>query len=74
MISAASSSSRTAAIARPMRDLRSCQKPASNTATMTPSKGRVVCAAMPDQLVAVGRHYDDFSEVPDDAVRRALAG
>jgi putative phosphoribosyl transferase len=34
----------------------------------------VVCAATPRRLVAVGRHYLDFSPVPDDEVRRILAG
>ncbi len=34
----------------------------------------VVCAATPSRLVAVGRHYVDFSEVSDKEVRSALAG
>ena len=34
----------------------------------------VVCAATPRRLVAVGRHYLDFSPVPDGEVRRILAG
>jgi putative phosphoribosyl transferase len=33
----------------------------------------VVCAATPARLLAVGRHYCDFSEVPDAEVRRLLA-
>jgi putative phosphoribosyl transferase len=32
----------------------------------------VVCAHEPAELIAVGRHYADFAEVSDDAVRSAL--
>ena len=32
----------------------------------------VVCAATPARLLAVGRHYADFAEVPDEQVRRLL--
>jgi putative phosphoribosyl transferase len=32
----------------------------------------VVCAATPARLLAVGRHYADFAEVPDEEVQRLL--
>lgn len=33
----------------------------------------VVCALMPDDLVAVGAHYEDFQQIGDDEVRELLA-
>ncbi len=33
----------------------------------------VVCALMPDDLVAVGAHYEDFQQIDDDEVRELLA-
>lgn len=33
----------------------------------------VVCVEEPDDLVAIGYHYDDFRQVGDDAVRHLLA-
>ena len=34
---------------------------------------QVVCAETPEPFVAVGYWYDDFTQVPDDEVRRLLA-
>jgi predicted phosphoribosyltransferase len=33
----------------------------------------VVCGLMPDDLVAVGAHYEDFQQIGDDEVRELLA-
>jgi predicted phosphoribosyltransferase len=33
----------------------------------------VVCALVPDDLVAVGAHYEDFQQIGDDEVRELLA-
>jgi predicted phosphoribosyltransferase len=34
----------------------------------------LVCLVTPRPFVAVGAHYRDFGQVPDDAVTRMLAG
>lgn len=46
--------------------------PADTLAALAPLVDRVVCLTCPEPFMAVGLHYDDFTQVDDQQVRDAL--
>jgi putative phosphoribosyl transferase len=40
--------------------------------TLAPLADEIVCPAAPEHFAAVGQWYDDFTQVPDDQVRKLL--
>jgi len=48
--------------------------PAEALAAIAPAVDRILCLATPRPFVAVGAHYDDFTQVEDDTVAALLAG
>ena len=46
--------------------------PPESLAALAPLADEVVCPSTPRRFAAVGQWYDDFSQVPDDQVRKLL--
>lgn len=46
--------------------------PPDSLAALAPLADEVVCPATPRRFTAVGQWYDDFTQVPDDQVRKLL--
>jgi putative phosphoribosyl transferase len=47
--------------------------PAETIEALRPELDEIVCLEMPDPFYAIGEHYIDFHQVPDEEVVRLLA-